>query len=62
MKLTSLPMPSYSLMNTRVGVDFQSGTTAELFIRNVNDTDPVLGLYDDFSEYRKQVVNLELLE
>lgn len=49
----SLPMPSYSLMNTRVGVDFQSGTTAELFIRNVNDTDPVLGLYDDFSEYRK---------
>ena len=23
------------------------------FIRNVNDTDPVLGLYDDFSEYRK---------
>ena len=49
----SLSMPSYSLMNTRLGVDFQSGTTAELFIRNVNDTDPVLGLYDDFSEYRK---------
>ena len=46
------PMPSYSMMNVRTGIDFGGGVSGELFINNANDTRPVLGLYDDFGDQR----------
>ena len=46
------PMPSYSIMNVRAGMEFDSGISGELFINNANDTRPVLGLYDDFGDQR----------
>ena len=39
-------------MNLRTGMEFGSGVSGEIFINNVNDTRPVLGLYNDFSEFR----------
>ena len=47
------PMPSYSMMNVRTGMDFGGGVSGELFINNANDTRPVLGLYDDFGDLRQ---------
>jgi len=46
------PMPSYSMMNVRTGMEFGSGVSGEIFINNANDTRPVLGLYDDFGDQR----------
>ncbi len=46
------PMQSYSLMNLRLGMEFGQGVSGELFINNANDTRPVLGIYNDFSENR----------
>ena len=46
------PMPSYSIMNVRTGMEFGSGVSGEIFINNANDTRPVLGLYDDFGDQR----------
>ena len=45
-------MQSYSLMNLRLGMEFGQGVSGELFINNANDTRPVLGIYNDFSENR----------
>ena len=47
------PMPSYSMMNVRTGMDFGGGVSGELFINNANDSRPVLGLYDDFGDLRQ---------
>ena len=47
------PMQSYSLMNLRTGMEFGGGVSGEIFINNANDTRPVLGLYNDFSEFRQ---------
>ena len=51
-ELNTTPMPSYSMMNVRTGIDFGGGVSGELFINNANDTRPVLGLYDDFGDLR----------
>ena len=47
------PLPSYSIMNLRTGMDFGKGVSGEIFINNANDTRPNLGLYNDFSEFRQ---------
>ena len=52
-ELNSTPMPSYSIMNIRTGMDFGRGVSGEIFINNVNDTRPVLGLYEDFGDLRQ---------
>ena len=51
-ELNTTPMPSYSMMNVRTGIDFGGGVSGELFVNNANDTRPVLGLYDDFGDLR----------
>tara|TARA_B100000212_G_scaffold342552_1_gene330536 strand:+ start:526 stop:2898 length:2373 start_codon:yes stop_codon:yes gene_type:complete len=52
-ELNTTPMPSYSIMNIRAGMDLGKGISGEIFINNANDTRPVLGLYDDFGDLRQ---------
>ena len=52
-ELNTAAMPSYSIMNMRAGMDLGKGISGEVFINNVNDTRPVLGLYDDFGDLRQ---------